>query len=78
MSSLKIERDTYQRGGEAAASMMEAATKGGQPLPGASGKHPVAEAIGTAVTGGIENAGTKGYLAVCCFCMGLPSGMKRS
>ncbi|KAI1500993.1 integral membrane protein [Biscogniauxia marginata] len=33
-----------------------------RPLPGTSGKHPVAEAIGTAVTGGKKNAGTRGYL----------------
>ncbi|KAI1641021.1 integral membrane protein [Biscogniauxia mediterranea] len=32
------------------------------PLPGTSGKHPIAEAIGTAVTGGKKNAGTRGYL----------------
>ena len=34
-------------------------------LPGTSGKHPFAESIGTAITGGAQNAGTKGYLAVC-------------
>lgn len=33
-------------------------------LPGTSGKHPIAEAIGTALTGGKEMAGSKGYLAV--------------
>ncbi|KAI2630553.1 integral membrane protein [Xylaria nigripes] len=32
------------------------------PLPGTSGKHPIAEAIGTALTGGKMNAGTHGYL----------------
>ena len=34
------------------------------PLPGTSGKHPIAEKIGTAITGGKANAGTKGYLMV--------------
>jgi len=33
-------------------------------LPGTSGDHPIAEMVGTALTGGKENAGTKGYLAV--------------
>ncbi|KAF4119734.1 Mpv17 / PMP22 family [Geosmithia morbida] len=32
-------------------------------IPGTSGDHPVAEAIGTALTGGRKNAGTPGYLA---------------
>lgn len=35
-----------------------------KPLPGTSGKHPISEAIGTAITGGKKNAGSKGYLAV--------------
>ncbi|KAH8910319.1 integral membrane protein [Coniochaeta sp. PMI_546] len=58
MSSLKIERDTFQRDLAAPSGV---APKGG-PLPGTSGKHPVAEAVGTAITGGKSNAGTKGYL----------------
>ena len=33
-------------------------------IPGTSGKHPISAAIGTALTGGRENAGTKGYLMV--------------
>lgn len=37
---------------------------GGGPLPGTSGKHPLAEEIGTAITGGAANAGTRGYLMV--------------
>lgn len=61
MSSLKIERDTFQRDLAAPSGV---APKGG-PLPGTSGKHPVAEAVGTAITGGKSNAGTKGYLRVC-------------
>lgn len=60
MSSLKIERDTFQRDLAAPSGV---APKGG-PLPGTSGKHPVAEAVGTAITGGKGNAGTKGYLRV--------------
>ncbi|KAK4217396.1 hypothetical protein QBC37DRAFT_415031 [Rhypophila decipiens] len=43
-----------------ASAITEAAT--GQ-LPGTKGKHPVSAVIGTAVTGGRQNAGTKGYLA---------------
>jgi hypothetical protein len=33
-------------------------------IPGTSGKHPIAARVGTALTGGRDNAGTKGYLAV--------------
>ena len=62
MSSLKIERDTFQQGAGRAAS---AAADQGH-LPGTSGKHRIAEAVGTAITGGKGNAGTKGYLAVRC------------
>lgn len=58
--SLKIERDTFQQGAARAASAV-ADNQG--PLPGTSGKHPFAEAVGTALTGGKANAGTKGYLA---------------
>jgi len=54
--SLKIERDSFQQG---PASRMSAVG----PLPGTSGKHPIAETVGTALTGGKQNAGTKGYLA---------------
>ncbi|PTB81689.1 hypothetical protein M440DRAFT_16022 [Trichoderma longibrachiatum ATCC 18648] len=39
------------------------AFEGAPPLPGTSGKHPIAETIGTALTGGKGMAGTKGYLA---------------
>ncbi|KAI1132960.1 integral membrane protein [Nemania abortiva] len=70
--SLKVERDTVQRvteavGGGAAAGAAAAGTAAAGaardgPLPGTSGKHPFAEAIGTALTGGKKNAGTKGYL----------------
>ncbi|KAK4124029.1 hypothetical protein N657DRAFT_645643 [Parathielavia appendiculata] len=76
MSSLKIERDTVtetvknavtdhavNKGGfvgSAAAAVAEAAH--GQ-LPGTSGKHPISAVVGTALTGGRKNAGTKGYLA---------------
>jgi hypothetical protein len=75
--SLKIERDTVtetvkdavvnhavNKGGfvgSAAAAVAEAAH--GQ-LPGTSGKHPISAVVGTALTGGRKNAGTKGYLAV--------------
>ena len=75
--SLKIERDTVtgtvkdavvnhvvNKGGfvgSTAAAISEAAH--GQ-LPGTSGKHPISAVVGTALTGGRKNAGTKGYLAV--------------
>ncbi|KAK8076701.1 Mpv17/PMP22 family protein [Apiospora phragmitis] len=32
------------------------------PLPGTTGKHPISESIGTAITGGKAMAGTKGYM----------------
>jgi hypothetical protein len=56
--SVKFERDTVKKTTEAAQKVAE---KG--PLPGTSGDHPIAAAIGTALTGGKENAGLKGYLA---------------
>ncbi|AEO69558.1 uncharacterized protein THITE_2120141 [Thermothielavioides terrestris NRRL 8126] len=74
--SLKFERDTVRETvnqaaanyatnkggfvGSAAAAVAEAASGN---LPGTSGKHPIAEVVGTALTGGRQNAGTKGYLA---------------
>jgi hypothetical protein len=57
--SVKFERETIRQG---AAAMSGGAGLG--PLPGTSGKHPIAEAVGTALTGGEKTAGTKGYLAV--------------
>lgn len=70
--SFKFERDTYkQTEGAAGASFSAAASRAKKqllgkdgPLPGTTGKHPISEAIGTVITGGKENAGTKGYLAV--------------
>ncbi|KAL2262110.1 hypothetical protein VTK26DRAFT_2435 [Humicola hyalothermophila] len=70
--SIKIERDTVTEAvkdavdhkggfvGETAAAIAEAAQG---KLPGTTGKHPVAAVVGTALTGGRQNAGTKGYLA---------------
>jgi hypothetical protein len=78
--SVKFERDTFRQGAAATSGAAGAggipgipgipglsgvADRMGGPLPGTSGKHPIAEAVGTAVTGGKESAGTKGYLAVC-------------
>ncbi|TPX11194.1 uncharacterized protein E0L32_001012 [Thyridium curvatum] len=60
--SFKIERDTFQQGVASAAGAKGSIAPPGGPLPGTSGKHPVAEKIGTALTGGKQNAGTKGYL----------------
>lgn len=70
--SVKFERDTYKQGEAAAAASFSVAAANAKqqllgkdgPLPGTTGKHPISEAIGTVVTGGKENAGTKGYLAV--------------
>ncbi|KAL6690810.1 hypothetical protein J3F84DRAFT_388250 [Trichoderma pleuroticola] len=58
-----------QQAAERAAALAEGpgpirrAFEGAAPLPGTSGKHPLAETIGTALTGGKAMAGTKGYLA---------------
>lgn len=76
--SLKIERDTVKETvkeavvnnvvnkggfvGSTAAAVAEAAQGN---LPGTTGKHPLSAVVGTAITGGRKNAGTKGYLAVC-------------
>jgi hypothetical protein len=77
--SLKIERDTFQQGvqrtgGGAVGGVASALLDGRNPpqIPGTTGRHPIAEAVGTAITGGRQNAGTKGYLAVCRlrFCLG--------
>lgn len=72
--SIKIERDTVTEAvkdavvnkggfvGQTAAAVAEAASGN---LPGTKGKHPISAVVGTALTGGRQNAGTKGYLAVC-------------
>ena len=67
MASVKIERDTIRQGTTALSgtSSLGGTTLVGTPLPGTSGKHPIAEAVGTALTGGKEMAGVKGYLMVC-------------
>lgn len=72
--SVKFERDTYKQtegvagvAGAAASAVADARDQllgRDGPIPGTSGKHPIREAIGTAITGGKQNAGTKGYLAV--------------
>lgn len=62
MSTLKIERDTIRTGTEAVANAVRDAADGKRPLPGTSGKHPHLEKIGTVITGGKKNAGTKGYM----------------
>ena len=56
--SVKFEKDTVVQ----AQNVMSGA-EGGH-IPGTTGKHPLAEKIGTVITGGSQNAGTKGYLAV--------------
>lgn len=60
--SVKFERDTLR---QTAQNVLPSAVAQGK-IPGTSGKHPLAEQVGTALTGGMRNAGTKGYLAVCC------------
>ena len=62
--SLKIERDTFQQATASQAVRPAAKAAKDGVLPGTSGKHPHLAKIGTAITGGKENAGTKGYLAV--------------
>ncbi|RYP58103.1 hypothetical protein DL769_009107 [Monosporascus sp. CRB-8-3] len=59
--SVKIERDTVRKTTEAASDVARDTVRD-LALPGTSGKHPISEAIGTAITGGRSNAGTKGYL----------------
>jgi hypothetical protein len=72
--SLKFERETYQQGAGAAPGIPGAGSIPGMAgsaagalrdgrIPGTTGNHPVAEKIGTALTGGRQAAGTKGYLA---------------
>ena len=74
--SLKIERDTVSQvtqglkekvvnhGGIVGSTAHAVAEAASGQLPGTSGKHPIAEVVGTAITGGRQNAGTKGYLSV--------------
>ncbi|KAI8962763.1 integral membrane protein [Daldinia sp. FL1419] len=59
--SLKIERDTIRHATETVPGALAQIPRDG-PLPGTTGRHPIAEAIGTAITGGKRNAGTRGYL----------------
>ena len=79
MVSLKFERDKIRTSGESVVQAAEDAVAEvakdlkahdlkahDGPLPGTSGKHPIAEKIGTAITGGKLNAGTKGYMMVRC------------
>lgn len=66
--SVKFERETFKQAegvaGPAVSAAAELLGKDG-PLPGTTGKHPISEAVGTALTGGKQMAGTKGYLMVC-------------
>jgi len=57
--SVRFEKKT-EEAVKAAQNVMSGAEGGA--IPGTSGKHPVAAAVGTALTGGKEMAGTKGYL----------------
>lgn len=65
--SVKFERETYKQAegvaGPAVSAAAELLGRDG-PLPGTTGKHPITEAVGTALTGGKQMAGTKGYLMV--------------
>ncbi|KAK4232177.1 hypothetical protein QBC38DRAFT_353144 [Podospora fimiseda] len=75
MATIKVERDVTKTisnvaenvtgkemgfVGNTAAAIAEAASGN---LPGTKGDHPIAAVVGTALTGGRKNAGTKGYLA---------------
>ncbi|KAI4860224.1 integral membrane protein [Hypoxylon rubiginosum] len=59
--SLKFEKETIRHATETVPGGLAHLPRDG-PLPGTSGKHPFAEAVGTAITGGKKNAGTRGYL----------------
>lgn len=61
--SVKFQQDTFQTTTQNVMGGAQRAFANGQ-IPGTSGKHPFAEKVGTALTGGRDNAGTKGYLAV--------------
>lgn len=54
--SVKFEKDTIQQTGGVAGAQGISTMVGG--------KHPLADEIGTALTGGAASVGTKGYLAV--------------
>jgi hypothetical protein len=56
--SVKFEKDTISQTSGMAPEQGLAMVK--------SSKHPIAHGIGTALTGGKANEGTKGYLAVSC------------
>jgi hypothetical protein len=58
--SVKFEQETVKK----VQNVVEKAAESG-PIPGTKGKHPIAAAVGAALTGGRENAGAVGYLAVC-------------
>ncbi len=55
--SVKFERDTIKQTGGVAAGAQGIGLLG-------TGKHPLADEIGTALTGGKGNVGQPGYLAV--------------
>ncbi|OTB07227.1 hypothetical protein M426DRAFT_53988 [Hypoxylon sp. CI-4A] len=64
--SVKIEKETIRHATETvpqdlARQLQKIEPRDGH-LPGTSGKHPFAEAVGTMITGGKKNAGTRGYL----------------
>ncbi|KAI1213520.1 uncharacterized protein F4807DRAFT_269250 [Annulohypoxylon truncatum] len=68
--SVKVERDTIRHAtenvggghGHSDRALIHMPHIPREPLPGTTGKHPISEAIGTALTGGARNAGTRGYL----------------
>ncbi|RDA86259.1 hypothetical protein CP532_5084 [Ophiocordyceps camponoti-leonardi (nom. inval.)] len=59
--SVKFERETVKQTAQSVLS--SAVPEHGGPIPGTSGRHPIAERVGTALTGGMKNAGSEGYLA---------------
>lgn len=69
--SVKFEKETVKQ-----AQTVISGAEGGH-IPGTSGKHPLAEAVGTALTGGSDNAGVKGYLAVSCSNLDSATGQGR-
>lgn len=60
--SVKFKSETLQTASDKVQNVLSSAEQGN--ILGARGKHPIAESIGTALTGGMKSAGTPGYLAV--------------
>ena len=60
--SVEFQSETLPKASDKVQNVLDTAEAG--KIPGTKGKHPLAEVLGTSLTGGLKNAGTKGYLAV--------------